>query len=132
MRWGKVIAGENGEAGSCFSGCDVIICKLGPLHPNPLSMLENTHYGNQFNERLNSFTEFMRTIMNNEQFWILTKIKLKIAIFESNCCFSPKTGMSIRGRWFWMETEGKRQEWAMRPVGNLEIKVADGIIEYHE
>jgi hypothetical protein len=31
-----------------------------------------------------------------------------------------------------METEGKRQEWAMRPVGNLEIKVVDGIIEYLE
>jgi hypothetical protein len=30
------------------------------LHPKPLSMLENTHYGNQFNERLNSFTGFMR------------------------------------------------------------------------
>jgi hypothetical protein len=58
---GKMIAGEQGEAGSCFSGCDVIICKLGPLHPRRLSMLENTHYGNQFDERLNSFTGLMRT-----------------------------------------------------------------------
>jgi hypothetical protein len=48
------------EAGSCSSGCDVIICKLGPLHPERLSMLENTHYGNQFDERLNSFTGLVR------------------------------------------------------------------------
>ena len=41
------------EAGSCSNGCDMILCKLGPLHPKPLSMLENTHYWNQFNERLN-------------------------------------------------------------------------------
>jgi hypothetical protein len=67
-------AGENGEAGSCSSGCDVIICKLGPLHPKPLSMLENTNYGNQFDERLNLFTGLVRTW--NEKFWILTEIKL--------------------------------------------------------
>ena len=48
------------EAGSCPSGCDVIVCKLGPLHPKRLSLLESTHYGNQFDERLNSFTKFMR------------------------------------------------------------------------
>jgi len=44
MRRGKMIAGENGEAGSCSSGCDVIICKLGPLYSKQLLMLENTHY----------------------------------------------------------------------------------------
>jgi hypothetical protein len=55
-----MIAGVNGEAGSCSSECDVIICKLGPLHPNRLSMLKNTHYGNQFDERLNSFTGLVR------------------------------------------------------------------------
>ena len=55
-----MIAGENGEAGSCFNGCDVIICKLGFLHPKPLSMLENTHYGNQIDEDLNSFTGLVR------------------------------------------------------------------------
>jgi len=48
------------EAGSCSSGCDVIICKLGPLHPKRLSMLENTLYENQFDERLNSFTGLVR------------------------------------------------------------------------
>ncbi len=56
----KMIAGDNGEAGSCSSGCDVILCKLGPLHSKRLLMLENTHYGNQFNEPLNSFIGFMR------------------------------------------------------------------------
>ena len=60
MRRGKMIAGDNGEAGSCSSGCDVILCKLGPLHSKRLLVLENTHYGNQFNERLNSFTGIMR------------------------------------------------------------------------
>ena len=56
---GKTKAGENGEAGNCFIGCDVFICKLGPLHSIRLLMLENTHYGNQFDERLNSFTGIM-------------------------------------------------------------------------
>ena len=60
MRRGKMIAGENGEAGSCSSGCNVITCKLGLLHPKLVLMPENTHDGNQFNERLNSFTGFVR------------------------------------------------------------------------
>ena len=58
MRRGKTIAGENGEAGSCFSGCDVFVCKLGPLHSYgivelwiaALLMLENKHYGIQFDD----------------------------------------------------------------------------------
>ena len=50
MRRGKTIAGENGEAGSCFSGCDVFVCKLGPLHSIRLLMLENKHYGIKFDD----------------------------------------------------------------------------------
>ena len=44
---------EQGGPRSCSNGCDMILCKLGPLHPKPLSMLENTNYWNQFTERLN-------------------------------------------------------------------------------
>ena len=52
MRW---VRGEQGGPRSCSGGCDGIICKLGPLHPKQLPMLENTHYGNQIDERLNSW-----------------------------------------------------------------------------
>ena len=55
-----MVAGEQGGTRSCSSGCDVIVCKLGLLHPKRLSMLENTHYVNQLDERLNSFTRFMQ------------------------------------------------------------------------
>ena len=53
-----MVAGEQGGTRSC--SLMLIVCKLGPLHHKRLSMLENTHYGNQFDERLNSFTRFMR------------------------------------------------------------------------
>ena len=55
------VRGEQGGPRSCSNGCDVIICKLGPLHPKQSPMLENTLYGNQLDERLNSLTLFMRS-----------------------------------------------------------------------
>ena len=43
---------RKGKTRSCFRGWDVIICKLGSLHPVQLAKLKNTHCENDFDELL--------------------------------------------------------------------------------
>ena len=52
-----------------------------------------------------------------------------VTMFKSNCCFFGQDWNVNKQK---MNLEGKRLELAMRPVGNLEIKVAAGIMEYRE